>query len=68
MLRNQKLCHFFSYNAIEDEAHIALECPLYNSAREITIFGNGRFFHDFETILGCGFQIKDKANTKIYSM
>ena len=28
------LCHFCSYNAIENEAHLVLECPLYNPIRD----------------------------------
>jgi hypothetical protein len=28
--RDDKLCHFCSYNAIESEGHFVLECPLYN--------------------------------------
>lgn len=30
--RDNKLCHFCSYNAIENEAHFMSECPLYNPA------------------------------------
>ena len=32
--RDIRLCHFFSYNAFENEVHFVLECPLYNSIRE----------------------------------
>ena len=35
---------------------------------QITIVGNRRRFHDFETILGRGFWIENKKNTKNYSM
>ena len=27
------ICHFYSYNVIENEAHFVLECPLYNFSR-----------------------------------
>ena len=29
-----RLCHFCSYNAVENEAHFMLECPLYNPIRD----------------------------------
>ena len=29
--RDNKSCHFCSYNAVENGAHFMLECPLYNS-------------------------------------
>ena len=32
--RDARLCHFFSYNAIENEAHFMLECPLHNPIRD----------------------------------
>ena len=31
--RENKLCHFCSYNIVESEAHFVLECPLYDSIR-----------------------------------
>ena len=31
---NNRLWHFFSYNVVESEAHIMLECPLYNPIRD----------------------------------
>ena len=31
--RDTILCHFCSYNGIENEAHFVLECPLYNRIR-----------------------------------
>ena len=31
--RNTRLCHLISYNAVENEAHFVLECPLYNPTR-----------------------------------
>jgi hypothetical protein len=34
----------------------------------ITIFGNWRLLHDFETTEGHGFQIKNKENKNMYSM
>ena len=30
---NNRLCHFYSCNVVENEAHFVLECPLYNSIR-----------------------------------
>jgi hypothetical protein len=48
-------------NYLEDHAIVSPVNP-------ITIFGNRRLFHDFETIWGCGFQIKGKEITKIYSI
>lgn len=27
-------CHFHSYNVVENEAHFALECSLYNTLRD----------------------------------
>ena len=32
--RDNRLCHFCSYNVVENEAHFVLECPLYNSIRD----------------------------------
>ena len=32
--RDTKLCHFYSYDAVENEAHFVLECPLYNPIRD----------------------------------
>jgi hypothetical protein len=29
-----RLCHFCSYDAIENEAHFMLECPLYNLIKD----------------------------------
>ena len=26
----KKLCHFYSYNVVENEAHFEMKCPLYN--------------------------------------
>ena len=37
-------------------------------SESITVFSNWRIFHDFETTLGHGFQIKNKEKTNIYSM
>ena len=34
MSRDNRLCHFCSYNAIDNEAHFVLECPLYNLAKD----------------------------------
>jgi hypothetical protein len=31
--RVTRLCHFCSYNAVENEAHFMLACPLYNPIR-----------------------------------
>ena len=40
--RDNKLCYFCSYNAVENKAHFVLECPLYNPIRDKfpSIFGN----------------------------
>ena len=32
--RDNRLCHFCSYNVVENETHYVLECPLYNSIRD----------------------------------
>jgi hypothetical protein len=32
--RDTRLCHFCSYNVIENEAYFVLECPLYNPIRD----------------------------------
>ena len=32
--RDARLCHFYSCNAFENEAHFMLECPLYNLLRD----------------------------------
>ena len=29
--RDDRLCHFSSYDVVENEADFVLECPLYNS-------------------------------------
>ena len=34
MMDDTRLCHFCSYNAIENEAHLVLECPLYKPIRD----------------------------------
>ena len=34
MSLDSRLCHFCSYNAIENEAHFVSECPLYNCIRD----------------------------------
>ena len=45
-----------------------IQICLVRSNTHITILGNQRLFHDFETTQGCGFQVESKANTKKYSM
>ena len=46
---------------------LLLEAPKSSeNLQVIIIFGNWRFFHDFENIEGCGFQTKNKINTNIY--
>ena len=32
--RDTRLCHFCSYNAVENEAHFMLECPIYNPIKD----------------------------------
>ena len=32
--RDTRQCHFCSYNAIENEAHFVLECPLYKPIKD----------------------------------
>jgi hypothetical protein len=32
--RDNRPCHFCSYNAVENEAHFVLECPLCNHVRD----------------------------------
>ena len=32
--RENRLCHFCSYRATENEAHLVLECPLYNLIKD----------------------------------
>ena len=32
--RDKRLCHFCSYNAVENEAYFVLECPLHNPIRD----------------------------------
>ena len=34
IFRDTILCHFFSYNAFENEVHFMLKCPLYNPIRD----------------------------------
>ena len=34
ILRTTRLCHFCSYNTIENEANFMLECPMYNPIRD----------------------------------
>ena len=34
IFRDTRLCHFFSYNVIGNEAHFVLECPLHNPSRD----------------------------------
>ena len=34
VFRDTRLCHFCSYDAIENEARYVLECPLYNPTRD----------------------------------
>ena len=34
MPRENRLCHFCSYNVVENEAQFVLECPLFNSIRD----------------------------------
>ena len=31
--RDNRLCHFYSYNVVENETHFVLESPMYNSKR-----------------------------------
>ena len=31
---DNRLCHFFLYNVVENEAHFVLECPLNNPIRD----------------------------------
>ena len=32
--RDYRLCHFCSYNVAENEAHIMVECSLFNPVRD----------------------------------
>ena len=32
--RDNRLCHFYSYNVVENEVDFVLECPLYNPIRD----------------------------------
>jgi hypothetical protein len=43
--RYTRLCHFCSYNAIENEAHFVLKCPQHKPIRESN--GNGMQISDF---------------------
>jgi hypothetical protein len=58
-----RLCHFCSYNAIVNEAHFVLECPLYNRIRDKSppqfksvVSGNLKSF----------FQLDQQVNISLY--
>ena len=63
--RDNRLCHFCSYDIVENEAHFVLECPLYNSIRD-------KFQSLFENVvlgsLKSFFQLDHQVDISLYLM
>ena len=61
--RDTKVCHFFSHIAVENEAHFALVCPLYNPFRD-------KFPSKFENVvlgsLKSFFQLDQQVNITLF--
>ena len=60
--RDSRLCHFYSYNAIENEAHFVLEWPLSNPIGD-------KFSSQFENVVPKDlkfFQVDQQVNISLY--
>jgi hypothetical protein len=61
--RDTGLCHFCSYNTVENEAHYVLECPLYDPIRD-------KFPSLFENVvlgsLNSFFQLDHQGDISLY--
>ena len=63
--RDTNLCHLCSYNAVDNEAYVVLECPLYNPKED-------KFPSLFENValgsLKCIFQLDHQVDITLYLM
>ena len=48
--KNKRLCKFCSLNAIEDEIHFFLECPLYDEVRKVFLESVSKRCNNFNNL------------------
>ena len=61
--RDTRLCHFWSHNVVENEAHFVLECPLYNPIKNKF---SSLFKEVIQESLKSFFQLDHQVNVSLY--